>query len=93
MPSGHAILNVKRDPQFREPQLSRNLALVERLTTVAGRHDTTPGAIAIAWALRNTVVDGAIAGFRRAGQVDPILTAATIELTGDDIDEIEGRAR
>ena len=71
----------KSDPRFREPQLSRNLALVERLKTVAGRHDTTPGAVAIAWALRNTAVDGAIAGFRRADQVDPILFAATVGLT------------
>src|SRR5271166_6416430 len=63
----------------------------ERLTTVADRHDTTPGAVAIAWTLRNPAVDGGIAGFRRAGQVDPILTAATIELTRDDIDEIEAR--
>ena len=81
----------KRDPRFREPQLSRNLDLVERLTTVAGRHDTTPGAVAIAWTLRNPAVDGAIAGFRRADQVDPILTAATIDLSRDDIDEIEAR--
>ena len=81
----------KHDPRFREPQLSRHLDLVERLTTVAGRHDTTPGAVAIAWTVRNPAVDGAIAGFRRADQVDPILTAASIELTGDDVDEIEGR--
>jgi aryl-alcohol dehydrogenase-like predicted oxidoreductase len=83
----------KSDPRFREPQLSRNLALVERLKTVAARHDTTPGAIAIAWTLLNPGVNGAIAGFRRADQVDPILTAASIELAGDDIDEIEARTR
>jgi len=81
----------KHDPRFREPQLSRHLELVERLTTVAGRYDTTPGAIAVAWTVRNPAVDGAIVGFRRADQVDPILTAANIELTGDDVDEIEGR--
>src|ERR1700729_1414793 len=33
----------KRDERFREPQLSRNLALVKRLTAVAERHATTPG--------------------------------------------------
>src|SRR5690348_6902618 len=81
----------KHDPRFREPQLSRHLDLVERLTTVAGRHDTTPGAVAIAWTVRNPAVDGAIAGFRRPDQVDPILTAASIDLTAGDIDEIEGR--
>jgi aryl-alcohol dehydrogenase-like predicted oxidoreductase len=80
----------KHDPRFREPQLSRHLGLVERLSTVAGRHGTTPGAVAIAWTVRNPAVDAAIAGFRRADQVDPILTAASIELTSDDVDEIEG---
>jgi hypothetical protein len=31
------------------------------------------------------------AGCRRAGQVGPILTAASIDLTGDDVDGMEGR--
>ena len=35
--------------------------------------DTTPGAVAVAWTLRNPAVDGAIVGFRRPDQVDPIL--------------------
>src|SRR5256885_4864337 len=50
----------KREPRFREPQLSQHLALVERLQTVADRYDTTPGAVAVAWTLRNRAVDGAI---------------------------------
>ncbi len=79
----------KTDPRFTEPQLSRHLALAARLRTVAARHGTTPGAVAVAWTLRNPAVDGAIAGFRRPGQVDPILTAAGLELTGSDIAEIE----
>jgi aryl-alcohol dehydrogenase-like predicted oxidoreductase len=83
----------KDDERFQEPQLSRHLALVERLQSVAERHDTTPGAIAVAWTLRNPAVDGAIVGFRRPEQVDPILVAANIELSDDDVDEIEGRAR
>ena len=29
-------------PQYNEPQLSRNLELVVRLAAVADRHDTTP---------------------------------------------------
>jgi aryl-alcohol dehydrogenase-like predicted oxidoreductase len=81
----------KHDPRFNEPQLSRHLALVERLQTVANRHDATPGAVAVAWTLRNPAVDGAIVGFRRPDQVDPILVAASFELTDEDIDEIEGR--
>ena len=79
------------DPRFNEPQLSRHLALVERLRTVADRHDTTPGAVAVAWTLRNPAVDGAIVGFRRPNQVDPILAATRLSLTDEDINEIEGR--
>ncbi len=63
----------KHDERFREPELSRHLAQVERLEAVAERYDTTPGAVAVAWALRNPAVDGAIVGFRRPDQVDPIL--------------------
>jgi aryl-alcohol dehydrogenase-like predicted oxidoreductase len=82
----------KHSDQFREPQLSRNLALVERLQTVAGRHGTTPGAIAVAWTLRNPAVDGAIVGFRRPEQVDPLIDAASLELSDADVATIEGRA-
>jgi len=80
----------KHDPRFHEPQLSRNLSLVERLRRVAHRHSTTPGAVAIAWALRNPAVDAAIVGFRRPIQVDPLVGAADLRLDASDIDTIEG---
>jgi aryl-alcohol dehydrogenase-like predicted oxidoreductase len=81
----------KRSERFREPQLSRHLALVQRITTVAERLDTTPGAVAVAWTLINPAVDGAIVGLRRPGQVAAILGAANIELSQYDLDTIEGR--
>jgi aryl-alcohol dehydrogenase-like predicted oxidoreductase len=83
----------KHDERFNEPQLSRNLELVDRLRHVAQRYDTNPGAIAVAWTLRNPAVDGAIVGFRRPDQVDPILSAANLDLTNEDIAEIEGSTR
>jgi aryl-alcohol dehydrogenase-like predicted oxidoreductase len=79
----------KTDPRFTEPQLSRHLALAARLRAVAGRHGTAPGAVAVAWALRNPAVDGAITGFRRPAQVDPVLAAASLELTSEDMAEID----
>ncbi|HYB23718.1 MAG TPA: aldo/keto reductase [Solirubrobacteraceae bacterium] len=79
-----------RDPRFREPLLSQNLALVERLREVADRHDTTPGAVAVAWTLRNPAVDGAIVGFRSPEQVEALMAAAELELSAEDIREIEG---
>ena len=83
----------KQDEAFREPKLSRHLELVERLTKVAERHATTPAAVAVAWTLRYPAVDGAIVGFRSPGQVEPVLAAAHLELSREDLDLIEGGAR
>ena len=80
----------KHDARFNEPELSRNLAIVARLQTVADRHDTTPGAIAVAWTLHHPAVHGSIVGLRRHDQVEPLLTAGTIELTDDDLATIAG---
>ena len=79
----------KHDARFREPHLSGNLALVRRLTEVAARHEVSPGAVAVAWALRNPAVDGAIVGLRHPEQVDPIVVAANLELDETDIARIE----
>jgi aryl-alcohol dehydrogenase-like predicted oxidoreductase len=74
----------KHNERFQEPQLSPHLALVERLQVIADCHDTTAGAVAVAvavaWTLRNPAVDGAIVGFRHPGQVEPIVSAAHLEL-------------
>jgi len=80
----------KHDARFNEPELSRNLAIVARLQTVADRHGTTPGAIAVAWTLHHPAVHGSIVGFRRPDQVEPLLAAGTIELTDDDLATIAG---
>jgi aryl-alcohol dehydrogenase-like predicted oxidoreductase len=80
----------KHDPRFIEPELSRNLELVDRLRVVAEHHDTVPGTVAIAWTLRDPAVDGAIVGFRSPEQVDPLLEAANLDLSTDDINTIEG---
>jgi aryl-alcohol dehydrogenase-like predicted oxidoreductase len=80
----------RQDPRFEEPELSRNLEIVDRLAVVAERHDTVPGAVAIAWTLRNAAVHGAIVGFRSPEQVDPLVDAANLKLSQDDITTIEG---
>ena len=79
-----------RRPGFREPELGRNLALVDRLAAVAGRHRTVAGAVAIAWTLRNPAVDAAIVGFRSPEQVEPLVAAARIDLSDEDLNQIEG---
>ncbi|MGZ3608998.1 MAG: aldo/keto reductase [Ktedonobacteraceae bacterium] len=71
----------KRDPQFKEPRLSRNLKLVEQLNEIAFMHNVTPGVVAIAWAMQHPGVIGAIVGARRPEQVDGIVAAAEFRLT------------
>jgi aryl-alcohol dehydrogenase-like predicted oxidoreductase len=75
-----------RAPQFQEPELSKNLAAAERLRQIGERHDASPGAVAVAWVLRDPVVSGAIVGFRRPTQVDAIVpTAGELELSAEEI--------
>jgi aryl-alcohol dehydrogenase-like predicted oxidoreductase len=67
-----------RDVEFKDPRLSKNLALVERLREVA-------------WVLRNPAVTGAIVGARNAKQVEGNVDAATFRPTTKEIAEIEGK--
>ncbi|HKN72767.1 MAG TPA: aldo/keto reductase [Terriglobales bacterium] len=78
-----------RTPSFQEPQLSRNLGVVEVLRGIGERHSRTPGEIAIAWTLRDPIVTGAIVGMRSAEQAKQIVRAAEFRLSSDEILEIE----
>jgi len=82
----------KRNPEFQEPELSKNLELVERLKKVAARYGRTSGEVAIAWTLRLPAVTGAIVGARNARQAEQVMRAGDLKLTSSDIAEIEGIA-
>jgi aryl-alcohol dehydrogenase-like predicted oxidoreductase len=79
----------KHNPNFQEPLLSRNLRLVETLRAIGKRHNATPGEVAIAWTLRNPAVTGAIVGVRSPQQVSGIAGAPDVELSPNDMHEIE----
>jgi aryl-alcohol dehydrogenase-like predicted oxidoreductase len=79
----------KRDPEFQEPRLSRNLALVEKLGEIAYMHGRTTGEVAIAWTLAHPGVTAAIVGARHPSQVDGIIGAAEFRLTNSELQEIE----
>jgi aryl-alcohol dehydrogenase-like predicted oxidoreductase len=79
-----------RDTEFH-PRLSKNLAPVERLREVGQHHGRSPGQVAIAWALQNPAVTGAIVGACSAKQVEGNVGAAQLHLTAEEMAEIEGR--
>jgi len=79
-------------PDFTEPSLSRNLALVERMREIAKRHNRSVGEVAIAWTLGHPAVTGAIVGARNARQAEGVMRAGDLHLTEDDVNEIEAFA-
>ncbi|MGC1482967.1 MAG: aldo/keto reductase [Candidatus Acidiferrum sp.] len=81
-----------KNPEFREPRLSRNIELVERLRKVGARHGRNPGEVAIAWVLSNSAVTGAIVGARNAKQAAGVMRAGELELSPEEITEMEGAA-
>jgi aryl-alcohol dehydrogenase-like predicted oxidoreductase len=76
-------------PDFTEPNLSRNLALVERLQEISRRHNRSAGEVAIAWTLHNPAVTGAIVGARNARQAEGVMRAGSLSLTDKEVSEIE----
>jgi len=81
-----------RSPEFKEPRLSKNIELVERLRKVGARHGRSPGEIAIAWVQRHPAITGAIVGARNAKQAEGVMRAGELKLTTEEISEIEGAA-
>ena len=82
----------KRNPEFNEPRLSINLAIVDRLRKVGIRHHAAPGPVAVAWTLRHPAVTGAIVGARNAEQVNDLTAAAGIRLSESELAFIESVA-
>jgi aryl-alcohol dehydrogenase-like predicted oxidoreductase len=78
----------RRNPDFQEPALTRNLQVAELLKSIGQRHGRSAGEVAIAWTLRHPAVTGAIVGMRSPQQVDGIAGALKFRLSQEEIDEI-----
>jgi voltage-dependent potassium channel beta subunit len=66
-----------------------NLDKVEKLKEVAERKECTLAALALAWVLRQPNVSSAIIGASRPEQVEENVKAVDIELTAEDVQQIE----
>ena len=78
----------RRHPEYQSPRLERNLALRDRLRDLAEARGTSVAAIALSWVLSWPQVTGAIVGASTASQVDGWLPAATMTLTGPELNLI-----
>jgi aryl-alcohol dehydrogenase-like predicted oxidoreductase len=79
----------RKNAQFQDPLLTRNLRIAALLGEIGKRHGRTTGETAIAWTLRNPAVTGAIVGVRNAKQVQGIIGAAEFRLSSSEIEQIE----
>ena len=75
---------------YQEPLLSRALEMVDGLRAIAERHGRTPGEVAIAWTLRHPAITATIVGARRPQQIDELIGAATLRLSPQEIEELDG---
>lgn len=79
----------KRSPYFNEPQLSVNLAAIDRLRPIAERNGLSMAQLSLVWLLRDPVLTAAIVGARKPGQIGETLKASGVDLSDSDLEEIE----
>jgi aryl-alcohol dehydrogenase-like predicted oxidoreductase len=81
-------------PRFTPEARKANLAFVDLLRTVAARKKATPAQVALAWLLAQKPWIVPIPGTTKLHRLEENIGAASIELTADDLREIEhGAAR
>jgi aryl-alcohol dehydrogenase-like predicted oxidoreductase len=79
-------------PRFTPEARKANQALVDLLGTIAARKHATPAQIALAWLLGQKPWIVPIPGTRRPQRLDENIGAVEVELTPDDLREIETAA-
>jgi aryl-alcohol dehydrogenase-like predicted oxidoreductase len=79
-------------PRFTEENRKANLAFVEWLQAFAVRKQATPAQIALAWLLAQKPWIVPIPGTTKPERLEENLGAAAVQLTADDLREIDGAA-
>ena len=78
-----------RNPYFSEPQLSVNLETVDKLKKITKERGITLAQLSLAWVLRRPEMTSAIVGARHPKQIEETAAASAIQLSPEDIDQIE----
>jgi aryl-alcohol dehydrogenase-like predicted oxidoreductase len=79
-------------PRFQPEAMKANQALVDLLGAIAGKKNATPAQIALAWLLAQKPWIVPIPGTTKLSRLDENIGAATVELTPEDLGEIEQAA-
>jgi len=79
-------------PRFSPEALQHNQAVVDLLASIAQRRGATPGQIALAWLLAQQPWIVPIPGTRRLHRLEENMGAADVELSAEELAEIEDAA-
>jgi aryl-alcohol dehydrogenase-like predicted oxidoreductase len=79
-------------PRFAPNALQHNQAIVDHLASIAHRKGATPGQIALAWLLAQKPWIIPIPGTRKLHRLEENIGAADVELSTDDLNEIQDAA-
>jgi aryl-alcohol dehydrogenase-like predicted oxidoreductase len=79
----------RQSPLFQGETFRRNLRIVRELERWAVERGHTVSQLAIAWTLAHPAVDVAIVGARRASHIADSVGAVDVELTGDDLAQLD----
>lgn len=72
------------DARFQEPELSKNIALVDQLKPIARASGHSVAQLALAWVLRRPEVTSAIVGARKPAQIEETVGAGNWSLSAAD---------
>ncbi len=78
-----------RNPRFQEGNIERNLELVDRIAEIAREKKATPAQLALAWVLTRGDDIVPIPGTTRIAHLEQNLAALEIELTDDELTQID----
>ena len=79
-------------PRFASDARAANQSVVDLLKSIAARSNATPGQIALAWLLAQKPWIVPIPGTRRLDRLEENIAASDVELTADDLREIDDAA-
>lgn len=82
----------RNDPRYQGENYDANMRLVDAVKAVAARHDATAAQVALAWLLAQAPNVIPIPGTKKVSRLEENAAAAGLELTGEDLAELDAAA-
>jgi aryl-alcohol dehydrogenase-like predicted oxidoreductase len=78
---------------YKSVDNDRNWKILDAVTAVAARRETTPAAVSIAWLLARPEVSSVIIGARNESQLEDNVAALDVKLTADDVRDLDAASK